>query len=72
LRAYRYEYDEDKKDYGRKPLHDWASHGADAYRGVAVVARVVEGLLKPEPKPPKAPPARPASSLSLDELWECR
>jgi phage terminase large subunit len=30
LMNYHYEYDEDKKIYGKVPLHDWSSHGADA------------------------------------------
>lgn len=36
LRHYRYEMDEDKKTYRKTPLHDWASHGADAFRYAAV------------------------------------
>ncbi|MBF9234692.1 PBSX family phage terminase large subunit [Microvirga alba] len=36
LRHYRYELDEDKKTFKRTPLHDWASHGSDAFRYFAV------------------------------------
>lgn len=32
LRNYRAEYDEEKKTFKPRPLHDWASHGADAFR----------------------------------------
>lgn len=32
LSTYRYEWDEDKKVLSPKPVHDWASHGADALR----------------------------------------
>lgn len=32
LRNYRTEWDDDKKTFKPKPLHDWASHGADAFR----------------------------------------
>ncbi len=35
LERYRYEYDEKHEVYKAKPLHNWASHGADAYRGFA-------------------------------------
>lgn len=38
LKHYRYEFDEELKTFKRDPLHDWASHPADAFRmfGVAV------------------------------------
>lgn len=32
LRSYRRDYDEKNKVYKPIPLHDWASHGADAFR----------------------------------------
>lgn len=32
LRMYRKQFDEDKKTWLDKPFHDWASHGADAFR----------------------------------------
>jgi len=31
LNNYRYIYDENKKQYGDKPYHDWASHASDAF-----------------------------------------
>lgn len=36
LRMYRAEYDEKKKTLNPRPLHDWASHGADAF-GIGVM-----------------------------------
>jgi phage terminase large subunit len=39
LRHYRYEVDEDLGTFSRKPLHDWASHGADGFRYLAVAAK---------------------------------
>jgi len=36
LKSYRKEYDEDNKCYRSTPVHDWASHGADAMRTLAV------------------------------------
>jgi len=36
LKSYRKEYDEDNKCYRNRPVHDWASHGADAWRTLAV------------------------------------
>jgi hypothetical protein len=37
LRQYQREYDEDKKVFRDKPRHDWTSHGADAFRYLAIV-----------------------------------
>jgi phage terminase large subunit len=34
---YTKEYDEDKKIFKDKPLHDWTSHGADEHRYAAIV-----------------------------------
>jgi hypothetical protein len=36
LEAYTKEYDTKKKIFSQKPLHDWASHGADAFRYLAM------------------------------------
>ena len=36
LKGYRKEYDEKKKTYKPTPLHDWASHGADAFGQFAI------------------------------------
>jgi phage terminase large subunit len=42
LRHYRYEVDEENGTLKRKPIHDWASHGADAFRYMCV-------SIKPKP-----------------------
>jgi phage terminase large subunit len=71
LRAYRYAYDEDRKTFSDKPLHDWASHDADAFRYAAVVARHSELLTrKPEPRPSRPPAVAPSEAFTLDELFE--
>jgi phage terminase large subunit len=36
LRQYRNEWDDDKKTFKDQPLHDWSSHGADAFRYLAM------------------------------------
>lgn len=36
LRMYRREYDETRKIYHDRPLHDWTSHAADAFRYLAL------------------------------------
>ena len=39
LSYYRTEYDEEKRVFKDRPLHDWSSHGADAFRYFAVAWR---------------------------------
>jgi phage terminase large subunit len=51
LRNYRYDVDPDTQQFSQKPLHDWASHGADAFRYLAVALREA----KQKPSAPKKP-----------------
>jgi phage terminase large subunit len=47
LKSYHKEWDEENKTYKNRPNHDWASHGADAFRYLAVAYerdRTVEDL----------------------------
>ena len=39
LKHYQYEFDEKLGTFKREPLHNWASHPADAFRGFAVVIK---------------------------------
>jgi phage terminase large subunit len=48
LRHYRYDYDDDLRTLKRVPLHDWASHDADAFRTLAVSIKEHQ---KPVPRP---------------------
>lgn len=71
LREYRFEWDEVLKVFSKKPLHNFASHGADAYRGAALVAKVVQGLERQERPPAPPPPAitvTPVLPVSLEQL----
>ncbi|CAG4900732.1 hypothetical protein [Paraburkholderia saeva] len=45
LNNYRYAVDEETKQFSTEPLHDWASHAADAFGYMAIALR--------EPKPQK-------------------
>jgi phage terminase large subunit len=36
LKMYHSKWDEKNKTLGASPVHDWASHGADAFRYLAV------------------------------------
>lgn len=47
LRQYRREYDEKLKAFKQRPLHDWCSHAADAFRYLALGLKPDEGKMKP-------------------------
>ena len=47
LRNYRREYDEKRSVFYDKPLHDWASHGADAFRYLCVGLNQTSNWTKP-------------------------
>lgn len=66
LRAYRYEYDEDTKVFSRKPVHDDASHGADAFRYLACAFKAAE---LGTPKPVEALPANHQFAQPLGKGW---
>jgi phage terminase large subunit len=74
LRQYRTEWDEKTRSFKKTPLHDWASHGADAKRTLAMAWREMRA-----PTPPPSPPvhvfeATPSggvkSNLTFRELVE--
>ena len=69
LRAYRADYDDKRKAFTDRPRHDWASHGADAFRYLGLAWR----QMQPE-KPPKPPEdswdrAFSRASQSTVESW---
>lgn len=65
LKAYRYEYDEERRVFARKPLHDWASDDGDAFRYLANVVVAADLLTRDAPKAePKPDP------MSIDELFK--
>jgi len=72
LRAYRYEFDEDAKVFGKKPVHDWASHGADAFRYLACAFKAAElNTRKPPPEVPGKQYAAPiGQGWNFQEIWE--
>lgn len=43
LRHYRKDYNEKRQTFADRPLHDWSSHGADAFRYFAVAVRDKRG-----------------------------
>lgn len=52
LRQYQTEWDDEKKIFSDKPLHNWASHYADAFRTLAMAYREVQ--LAPVKRPDRA------------------
>lgn len=54
LKAYRKEWDENLGTWKSRPLHNWASHGADAFRGLGMAYKT----MKPQPSEKK--PTKPA------------
>lgn len=70
LRAYRRKFDEVKKVFDDKPLHDWASDGADAFRYFALSCR---GLPEKKKKPIRQLSLKiEKPRYKLDELWDQR
>lgn len=69
LEEYRFEWDEENQCFSKKPIHNWASHTASAFRYLALVVKHAEKLTRPpkhEPKPAYVVPVAP----TLDELWD--
>lgn len=66
LRHYRREFDENKRTFKPAPLHDWASHDADAFRYLAM------GLEPEAATPPDVPRysgRRKRTYESMDVSW---
>lgn len=55
LRHYRRDYNQRLDEFKATPVHDWASHGSDAFRGLAVRHQApLEAKKQRERTPPKA------------------
>lgn len=71
LRAYRRNYDENRKSFSDNPVHDWSSHPADGFRYLSLVAKEkIPGLAKPETKSQIILPKQ--VQYTLDQLFEDR
>ena len=55
LRAFKAEWDEDARAYKRTPNHDWASHGADAWRYLSMAWDYPAKAPEPRPQGPQWP-----------------
>lgn len=67
LRAWSYEYDEEKKIFSSDPLHDWASHDGDGFS----YGCLIQQLAAPPPPPAKEPYGITVGNnrVTLDELY---
>jgi phage terminase large subunit len=69
LKQYQREYDEDKKVFRDKPRHDWASHGADAMRMLAI-AWSEEVKVVDKDKPIHGIAVGLENKATLNDLWK--
>lgn len=67
LRQYQREWDPERKVFRKTPLHNWASHGADAFRMLGVAMR--ERVTEPEPRVEEL---RGMDAVTMERLWEDR
>ena len=66
LRNYRYRVDEDTKQFSNEPMHDWASHAADAFGYMAIALKEP----KKETRDFQTTPRRPLSlGRSIGGSW---
>lgn len=77
LRSYRKDWDEERAVWRDRPRHDWASHGADAFRTLASRYRDVEPAAeKPKPKDDVTyealPDGRVVASMTIREIIEAK
>lgn len=75
LRQYKSEWDDDLKVFKDKPLHDWTSHAADAFRYLAMCVRLIKVELGTPADPHEAlreamKSARGIENMTVDELLQ--
>lgn len=66
LRAYKRDYDEDRKVFSDHPRHDWCSHGSDAFRYLSLIASGIEIAAEPDKL------EKPTPQLQLEILFQER
>ncbi len=62
LREYKAEWDPQTRAFRKAPKHDWASHGADAWRGLAMSWREPMAAVEVQP-------IRGIHEMTMDEAW---
>jgi phage terminase large subunit len=71
LRGYMREWDEKTQTFRNRPKHDQHSHGADAFRYLALAARPVSGNLSRDVVK-IAPRVGHHYAFTLDDVWDCQ
>jgi phage terminase large subunit len=66
LREYKAEWDDELRTFKKTPLHNWASHAADAFRYLAMAWR--EPMVATEEKP--NPIAELLKQRTWDDVWQ--
>lgn len=69
MREYKFEWDEVNKVFSKKPVHNWASNPADAFRYVSCVVKASELVVRKPPEPTKKVTMMTLPKMKLDELW---
>lgn len=72
LRAYHWHWDEEKKEFSRKPVHDWSSHSSDGWRYLGIVAREATRMMRKPERPAPPPVIKSLSELTLDDMEPVR
>lgn len=70
LRAYRRKYNEKTKAFSDSPIHDWSSHGSDAFRYLSLVAK--ERIIVAQEAPIRHEREFKPEPICLAELFEER
>ena len=72
LRSWAYEYDDERKQYSREPMQDWACDAADAFcEGAKIMQeRVIEKKEKARPRQFMTGEHAIDSSVTMDDLWK--
>jgi hypothetical protein len=63
LREYKAEWDQQARTFRKTPKHDWASHGSDAFRGLAMSWREPAAVAEDQPM-------RGVTEMSMEEAWK--
>jgi phage terminase large subunit len=72
LKAYRRQWDEKLRTFVDRPLHDWASHPADAFRYLSMAWREMGGAHNDNAKPGRLIGVGPHNNVTLDDLWDLK
>jgi hypothetical protein len=70
LRAYRYEFSEERRTFTDRPLHDWSSHASDSWTYLAMAARPTIRRMKPAPEKAKREERPGYYPVNLEQMFE--